>query len=144
LLLAGFAEAHGIVPGDRLEVVINGRVRKLWIVGLAMSPEHVLTMPPGAMTYDPKRFAVFWMNQSAVSAAFDMQGAFSDVVFSLQPGADRAGLVTRVERLLAPYGGGTAIVRDKQPSNYMITGELQQLEQMATTVPVIFLLVAAF
>ena len=50
LLLTAFADAHHIVPGDRVPVVINGTLRDLRVVGLAMSPEFVFTLPPGAMT----------------------------------------------------------------------------------------------
>lgn len=73
LLLTAFADAHHIVPGDRVPVVINGTLRDLRVVGLAMSPEFVFTLPPGAMTYDPKQIAVLWMVRDAASAAFRME-----------------------------------------------------------------------
>ncbi|MCA9595920.1 MAG: FtsX-like permease family protein [Myxococcales bacterium] len=144
LLLTAFADAHHIVPGDRVPVVINGTLRDLRVVGLAMSPEFVFTLPPGAMTYDPKQIAVLWMVRDAASAAFRMEGAFNDVVLRMQPGASERNVLEQVDRVLEPYGGVGAVPRSKQPSHFMLMGELSQLESMATVVPMIFLFVAAF
>jgi len=144
LVLEAFADAHGLMPGDSIPVVINGTLRDLTIAGVGMSPEFVLTMPPGAMTFDPKRVAVLWMNRDAVSAAYQLEGAFNDVVMRLQPDADEVAVLESVDGVLGPYGGLGAVGRAKQPSNYMLTGEIQQLESMATVVPFIFLFVAAF
>ncbi|TPV94420.1 MAG: FtsX-like permease family protein [Myxococcales bacterium FL481] len=144
IILEAFAEAHGLDPGDRLPAVINGTLRQLTIVGIGMSPEFVLTMPPGAMTFDPKRVVVLWMLRSVVESAFQMEGGFNDVVARLQPGADERGVLETLDAVLAPYGGTGSVGRAKQPSNYMLSGEIAQLESMATVVPAIFLFVAAF
>ena len=144
LLLEAFAEAHGIEPGDRVPAVINGTQRELRVVGLAMSPEFVFTIPPGGLTYDPKQIAVLWMVEEAAAAAFRMEGAFNDVLVRLQPGANEREVLDRVDRVLEPWGGIGAIPRAKQPSHFMLGGELAQLETMANVVPAIFLFVAAF
>ena len=144
LLLNAFAEAHGLGLGDSVPAVINGTLRELRIVGLAMSPEFVFTMPPGGMSYDPKSIAILWMAEHAVSAAFQMEGGFNNVILKLEPSASEAEVLTQLDRLLEPYGGIGAVPRSKQPSHFMLQGELVQLEGMATVVPVFFLFVAAF
>ncbi len=144
ILLEAFAKAHGVVPGDHVPAVINGTLRNLRVVGIGMSPEFVLTMPVGGMTFDPKQVAVLWMNRNVVEAAFQMEGGFNDVVARLQPGAHETTVLEAMDRLLEPYGGIGAVGRAKQPSNYMLSGEIQQLESMAAVVPFIFLFVAAF
>ncbi len=144
MLLKAFAEAHKLSLGDQVPAVINGTLRELRIVGLAMSPEFVFTMPPGGMTYDPKSIAVLWMSEHAVSAAFQMEGGFNDVVVSLEPDASEPEVLSQLDRLLAPYGALGAIPRARQASNFMLQGELTQLEGMATVVPALFLFVAAF
>lgn len=143
LLLDGFAEAHGFKPGDSLSVVINGTLRDLRIVGIAMSPEYVLAMTPGQFTYDPAKVAVIWMNRSVLEAAYQMKGAFNDVALTLQPGAQARKVIARLDQLLEPYGAIGAITRSKQPSNFMLNGELDQLRAMANFVPFLFLFVAA-
>ena len=82
----GFVTAHGLNPGDQVPAVINGRLRRLTIVGVALSPEYVYTIRPGELVPDDKRFGIFWMDRQALGAAFDMEGGFNDVVLTLAPG----------------------------------------------------------
>ncbi len=144
LLLEKFAKNHGLEPGDRLPVVINGTLRKLRIVGTAASPEFIYYMPASGLGMDESRFAAIWMDRKAIAPAFQMEGAFNDVVLRLQPGASQEGVLDSLDRVLEPYGTFGAVGRDKQSSEYVLHGEMQQLQSMATVVPLIFLGVAAF
>jgi putative ABC transport system permease protein len=47
-----FVEAHGLEPGDQVPAVINGRLRRLTIVGVALSPEYVYSIRPGELVPD--------------------------------------------------------------------------------------------
>jgi putative ABC transport system permease protein len=140
----GFVLANRLQPGDRVSAVINGRLRRLTIVGVALSPEYVYNIRPGEMVPDDRRYGVFWMNQQALSAAFDMEGGFNDVTLLLAPGARVDEVLAGVDRLLAPYGGRGAIPRALQISHWMLENELRQLQNIGLMIPVIFLLVAAF
>jgi putative ABC transport system permease protein len=144
VVLAQFAEAHQLAAGDRLPVVINGRLRALHLVGIALSPEYVLAMSGREMVADNRRFAVLWMLRSVVAPAFRMEGAFNDVVLRLQPGASIDGALAAVDRELARYGGLHAVPRAKQLSNYALTSELAMLRSLALMIPAVFLAVAAF
>ncbi|MEZ4702944.1 MAG: FtsX-like permease family protein [Rhodothermales bacterium] len=139
-----FAEAHGLRPGDRITAVINGRRKALRIVGIALSPEYLMQVQPGSLFPDPQRFGVLWMGHEALSAAYDMGGAFNDVAFTLAPGADEKRVLDRLDEILETYGGVGAVGRMEQPSHFYITEEFRQLRTMATMLPVIFLAVAAF
>ncbi len=139
-----FAEAHGLEPGDTVAAVINGRRRELQIVGLALSPEYVYNIRPGEILPDDERYGIFWMERRGLAAAFDMEGGFNDVVLTLMPGAVEEDVISRLDRLLAPYGGLGAIPRRLQPSHWYLANELVQLQNLGTLVPVIFLAVAAF
>ncbi|MGF1467755.1 MAG: ABC transporter permease [Sandaracinaceae bacterium] len=144
LLLDGFAKAWGIDPGDEVPVVLGGVRRDLRVVGTALSPEYVMALEPGGAIPRPDRYAVIWMARNAVAPSFQMEGAFNDVVLDLQPGASEAAVIATLDRILEPYGSLGAKGRDKQPSNYILDGEITGLEQQATVVPAIFLGVAAF
>jgi len=143
-VLESFAEAHGLRPGDRLPAVINGKLRKLRIVGLVLSPEFVYALRPGAMVDDPQRYAVLWMARGTISSAFQLESAFNDVSLRLQPDASEPSVLSALDRLLLPYGGDGAIPRRNQTSDHLLTGELGQLEALAGMVPLVFLAVAAF
>jgi putative ABC transport system permease protein len=145
LLLAAFADRYHLGPGDSLPAVINGTQRQLRIVGLATSPEFVYPLPPGAgLSSDDARFAVLWMDRTGIAPAFQMDGAFNDVVFRLQPDASERSVLADIDRVLDPYGGLPAVGRGRQPSNYVVIEEMEQLRAWATVVPAIFLSVSAF
>ncbi len=139
-----FADAHRLGPGDALGAIINGKRQAMILSGVAMSPEYIYQIAPGAMFPDFKRFGVLWMNRHALGIAKNMDGAFNDVSAILAPGVDPQGVVDRLDDLLAPYGGIGAYAREHQFSNHFLSEEIKQLKIMATLFPAIFLGVAAF
>lgn len=143
ILLQAFAEAHHLEPGDTVDAVINGTLRSFAIVGIGLSPEYVLSLAPGALSYDPASVPVIWINEQALAAAFRMEGAFNSVAMQLEPTASKAAVLARVDQILQPYGGFGAILREKQASNYLLSSELMQLDNLAGLVPYLFLFVAA-
>jgi putative ABC transport system permease protein len=144
LVIEGFALAHGLEPGDTVSAVINGRKRKLEIVGIALSPEFVYTIRPGELMPDDSRFGVFWMGRKALATAFDMEGGFNDVSLGLTPDAQVEEVISRLDRLLATYGGLGALPRRLQTSAWYLDNELKQLQGFGFFIPVVFLSVAAF
>jgi putative ABC transport system permease protein len=102
VVLEAFAEAHGLGPGQRIPVVIGGTMKSLRIVGIALSPEYVFAIRPGAMADDPKRFAALWMDRGALSAALNLNGAFNDVSLRLSPGTSETGVIAALDRVLEP------------------------------------------
>jgi putative ABC transport system permease protein len=139
-----FCETHGLEPGDSVSAVINGRYRRLTIVGVALSPEYVYAIRPGEIFPDARRFGVFWMGRTALAGAFNMEGAFNDVAVALAPDASEPAVVAEIDRLLAPYGGRGATPRSLQASAWTLENELAQLALFGFLVPVIFFGVAAF
>jgi len=140
----GFVTAHGLQPGDRVPAIINGRRQELHIVGVALSPEYVYSIPPGELVPDDRRYGIFWMDEQALAAAMDMVGGFNNMSAKLTPGLPPDDVVMRLDRLLEPYGGFGAIPRALQLSHWMLESELTQLQSFGFLLPLIFLLVAAF
>jgi len=139
-----FADLHRLSPGDPITAIINGKRQTLNIVGIALSPEYIYQLPPGATVPDFKRFAILWMARTPLENAYDMSGAFNDVVLRLAHGADPPAIISRLDRLLARYGGRGAYARKDQVSHHFLNEELRQLRTLATAFPVIFFSVAAF
>jgi putative ABC transport system permease protein len=144
VLLDSFAAIHGLNPGDRVPVVVNGKLRRLRIVGTAISPEYVYTIRPGQIVDDAARYAVLWMERTTLATLADLGGAFNEVTLRLEPGASEARVLARLDRLLAPFGGKGAIARKDQISNRVLAGELGQMGALASMIPIVFLGVAAF
>ncbi|HYQ01167.1 MAG TPA: ABC transporter permease [Polyangiaceae bacterium] len=144
VLLDAFAQAHGLAAQQRVPVVINGKKRSLRIVGIALSPEFIYSIRPGALVDDPKRHAVLWMDRAALASAFQLSGAFNDVSLRLAPEASEQSVRAALDRILAPYGGTGSIGRKDQLSNRIVTQELGQLNMLSTMVPAVFLGVTMF
>src|SRR5690606_23485319 len=121
-----FAEANGLRLGDAVSAVIHGRHQRLRIVGIGLSPEYVYEVGAGQIVPDSRRFGVLWMNRSALAPAYDMEGAFNDVVLRLAPGASEPGVIAAVDRLLEPYGGRGAYGRADQVAAQIVREELEQ------------------
>ena len=144
LAAEGFVDAHHLPVGSAIAAVINGRWRRLRIVGVALSPEYVYSIRPGDLFPDDKRFGVFWMRRRDLAAAFDLEGAFNDIAIRLSRGAVAADVIGRVDRQLAPYGGLGAYERKEQTSAWYLENEFNQLSNMGRITPFIFAAVSAF
>lgn len=144
LISEAFAVANQLKPGDELGAVINDRWRRLRIVGVALSPEYIYEVGRGSIFPDNRRFGVLWLGETALASAYDMKGAFNDLVIRLSAGADPATVIERLDRLLAPYGSLGAYGREDQLSHRFISDEIAQNRITSTFVPGIFLGVAAF
>ena len=138
-----FADAHSLRPGDFVTAILNGRLQKLRIVGVALSPEYVFQIRGGEMLPDDRRFGVFWMGETSLAAAFDMTGAFNNVLVALMRGASEDDVIKRVDDLLEPYGALGAFGRDEHVSDRYLSDEIRQLRGMGLIAPTIFLSVAA-
>jgi putative ABC transport system permease protein len=139
-----FVKAARIAIGDRVKAVLYGKQVELRLVGSVLSPEYVYAIGPGNIFPDNRRSAVLWMSREPLAAALNMTQAFNDLLVRLAPGAQAAEVERRLDLALGPYGGIGAFPRDLQISDRFVTDEISQLTTMATLMPPVFLLVAAF
>ena len=144
ILHIAFASAWNVRPGEALTVILNGRRETFRIVGIAQSPDFVLASRAGSPLPDDRGYAVVWAGDEAVSRAYDMEGAFNQLVLSLAPGASEQAVIHALDRALAPYGGRGAYGRHDQPSHRFLEDELSQQRTTAVVLPVLFFGIAAF
>ena len=137
-------EEHGLKQGDTVKAVLNGRKKELTVVGMAITPEYIYQLREGEVLPDDKRFGLFWMNETELAAAFDMEGAFNNITLTVTRSASIPDVLRRVDDLIEPYGGLMAYDRSEQTSHRYLDNEFTQLRSMGTVGPTIFLGVAAF
>ena len=137
-----FATARGLQPGARFSALMNGKRRTLVMTGVALAPDFIFAGLFGMP--DQRGFGVLWIDGEALSAAYDMDGAFNRVALRLAPGADERAVIDGVQRQLARYGGREAQGRTDQTSHAMLDNEIKEQHVMGSVLPVIFLGVAAF
>lgn len=139
-----FARARQMSIGDTLPAILNGHREELVIVGVVLSAEYVAVLRPGTHVPDNAHFGVIWLPQDALAAAYRAEGTFNEAVFWLAPGADPRAVMADIDRILEPHGGFGAYERSEQPAHRFVQGELEELEVMATVLPIIFFGVAIF
>ena len=144
IINAAFAHARGVRPGDVIDVILNGRRQAFHVAGAALSPEFVFATRSALPLPDDRNFVVLWAGTDAVASAFDMKGAFNDLVMTTAPGAATGRAIADIDRLLAPYGGAGAYDRHDQPSHRFLEDELVEQETMSIVMPAIFFGIAAF
>jgi putative ABC transport system permease protein len=138
-----FTKANRLDVGSEVQAVINGRWKKLRVVGIALSPEYIYEIRGGSLFPDNKRFGVLWMSRDVLGPAFNLDGAFNSVAVKLLRGASEPDVLLRVDRELERYGGLGAYGRADQLSNRFISDEISQNRISANIIPAIFLAVAA-
>lgn len=139
-----FAEAHRFKPGDSFGAVISGRWKTLVIVGTALSPEFIFQARPGAIIPDYKRHAILWMGRNALSAAYDMEGAFNDVALTISDDAILNDVIIQLDGIIDRYGGLGSYGRKDQISHRFLREDLRALQRSAEIFPPIFIAVTAF
>jgi putative ABC transport system permease protein len=139
-----FASAHQFRPGDSFYATINGRRKRLRIAGVALCPEFIYQLQPGALIPDLKGYGILWMARTPLESAYDMKGAFNSLTLTLTRDARIDDVIDRLDDLLRDYGGLGAAGRKDQLSHRYLSEEFRQLKLMATVFPLIFLGVAAF
>ena len=140
-----FAQANDLQVGDAVSAVINGRWKKLVIVGIALSPEYVYEVRSGAeFAPDNRRFGVLWMGYEALASSFNMKGAFNDVSLTFSSKASEEEVIARVDQILQRFGGTGAYGREEQVSHRFLSDEIAQNRATGTALPTIFLGVASF
>ncbi|HEX6902852.1 MAG TPA: FtsX-like permease family protein [Thermoanaerobaculia bacterium] len=145
LVSEAFARANRLEIGDTVGAVIHGRWQRLRIVGLALSPEYIYEIRgAGDVFPDNHRFGVIWMAYGDLAAAFDLEGAFNDLVLTLAPGASESAVLGRLDRELARYGGVGAYGREDHVSHRFVSDEIAETRVTSVVIPAIFLGVTAF
>lgn len=144
LVSEAFAASHRLEIGESVSAVINGRRQKLTIVGVVLSPEYVIQIHGSNLLPDDRRFGIFWMGYEQLATAFDLDGAFNNVVLTLSRGAFERSVIRAMDELTKRYGGRGASGREDHVSHRYISDEIRQLRSMGLIAPTIFFSVAAF
>ena len=139
-----FAEARGVQPGDFIHLIMNGQRKRLYVVGTAIAAEFTYLTPPGALYPDPQNYGVFWIKRRFAEEVFDFEGAVNSVVGLLTNEARvrPRPVLDELARRLDDHGVFTTTPLGDQASNLALRSEMSGLQMMATTMPILFLVVA--
>lgn len=88
LVSEAFVERNHLALGDTMVATLAGRHVRLRFVGVALSPEYVMPVPPSGLAPDGRRFAVIWMARDELQSLVGLRGAVNELAVRLSPGAD--------------------------------------------------------
>ena len=144
LVIEKFAAARGIKVGDTITPHISGRDYDLEVVGIVSSPEYVYLMENAQnLLPAPAKFGVVYTTESFINDAMGIN-YYNQVTFLLEEGSNVEEVKNLLEKKLDSYGLSRIYDQEDQLSNRMIHEEMKGLKQMAQSVPILFLGVAAF
>jgi putative ABC transport system permease protein len=141
---AAYAEARRVRIGETIDVVINSRLQPMRVVGIGLSPEFVFATRSAVPFPDDRNFVVMWAAEDAVANAFDMSGAFNELLVGLAPGAMASHVVDTLDDLLAVYGGTGTYDRADHPSHRFLADELAEQQTLSIFMPAFFFGIATF
>lgn len=143
LLIEQFAQARGIEPGDEIVIQGGGIRYTLKVAGIVANPEFIYLME-SAQSFVPNNdtFGVCYVSEWLGGQISGLPGSFDEILIRYESGADEQAIIDAAEEMLSLYGVKQSIKQQDVLSNAVIEQELTQLETMAKSIPIVFLLVA--
>ncbi len=146
ILNDAFAREHDLLPGDRLELILNRKREQFIIVGTAISPEYVyMVRGEGDLVPDPKHFCVLYVPERYAREVLDYKDAFNQLAGRFAPNSaqDPELMLDRIEAMLDPFGVLATTPRERHASHRFLSDEIRGLGISAVVMPTLFLFVAA-
>lgn len=140
-----FYEANDLEMHQELEIIADGRLKKLNVTGAGMSPEFTYPLRDLKELYpNPEQFGIAFVPLDDIVSLFpESRGTVNNLVFTLEPGVDFETVKNNMEPELEQYGLRSIYQRDEQVSHLILTEEITQLDNMSRVLPMLFLLVAS-
>lgn len=124
------------IPGVAMA---EGRVTGSALIDLPGKDLPYQAMTVSIPDFDEPRLNDFYLTQGR-----RVEGAFNEVLLSLDLNANLSAILDLVDQTLEPWGGLGAYGRKDQNSNRFISEEIDGLKATSRTVPPVFLAVSAF
>lgn len=137
-----FFEVKNLKLGNKLSVIIDGKKKDLTIAGIGQSPEFVYALRnPQDIVPTPETFGIAHVPLDVMKQLFP-ENKINNIIFTLNPGCSYDDLEHDIEAKLKSYGIKSMISREDQVSHLILSQEIEQVGNMAKTMPLLFLAIA--
>lgn len=138
-----FAAANNLNAGDDIEIILNGKLSKLRVVGIGRSSENIFTTRISSDIFpDPELFGVGYTNLD-IMGELSGEGIYNNIVFKLKQGYEYEDVKDQISSMLKSYGIISQLEAKNQQSNAFMDQELDSITAISRTMPMMFLLIAA-
>lgn len=143
LVVDQFAKARGIKPKDKITIQVGGLQYTLDVVGTVANPENVYMMENvQSLLPDSKNFGALYVTETFAQWTANLPGSYNELLVEMVAGTDEDILVDNIEERMEEYGLKQTIDRESHMSNSVLIAEFSNLDVMADSLPLLFLVVA--
>jgi putative ABC transport system permease protein len=129
--------------GGTIPVIIAGNQVDLIVTGSALSPEFVYALlSPMDIYPDPTIFGVAFIPLDVLQGLFG-EDLLNNIIFTIAEGYIYEDVEGRLKPRLQSFGLESIYARKDQISEAMLEQEIVGVQSMVTTIPILFLIVAA-
>ena len=144
IIVEQFAEARNIQLGDEITLQINGRHYKFNVSAIASSAEYVYIMEnEQTLLPDPENFGIVFVEEDYLRKIYGSKGNYNEILINVKDESNLEETADYLEDNLDKYGVKRVTKRENQLSNNMISQEIDGLEMMSKSIPIVFLIFAA-
>lgn len=137
-----FAHENGYAIGDRLEGIVDQRIREFTVVGFGVSPEYLYPVPDRyAVMVSPGTFGVVFIEDERARDWFGMGRRVNQIHCAVEPGREKE-VLEKLRGITRRHGLDFAYVQDDQPSKHLLDVDQEYFATLSIFFPVLFLLAA--
>ena len=138
-------ETRGLETGDPIRIFARGRAFNFEVAGSFMSPEYayVARGDGGEMLPAHNVFGIGYITEEAMNNLTGRAGIANEVLFILREGYELEDVQSAIADALRPYGLISLLDRNAQLSYAMLYMQATGIEAVATSMPMVFILMAA-
>lgn len=138
-----FARENKLNLGEEIDIVLNGELSTLRIVGIGRSSENIFTTRKSSDIFpDPKMFGVGYTSMDTMGN-LSGGGSYNNIVLKLKDGYEYDAVKDEISSIIKPYGIISQLEAKDQQSNAYMAQELDSIKAISTSMPMMFLLIAA-
>lgn len=145
VVLKQFFDAREMKLEDTITPYIGGSEYNLNVIGAVGSPEYIYLMEnEQTLLPAPEKFGVIYVSEEFAQSTLGYQGSYNEVMIKIKDShiSKIDTIVDEIEDELDEYGVRRTIKRENQLSHSLMMQEVEQLDQMATSITLMFLIVA--
>lgn len=144
MVIEQFANARNMNINDTIKPYIEGKTFDLKISGISASPEYVYLMEnEQSLLPMPDKFGIIFVSQEFARQNFGFKDSYNEILVTVKDKEKIDKIKNQIEKELDQYGIKRIYTRKEQLSNRMVMEEINGVKKTSSTVPVIFLGVAA-
>lgn len=136
-------EANKFNIDDKLNIIINEEIEVFTIAETVQSPEHILTVTASG-TLDSEVYDIACVSKAKLEKLLNKKNVINELSFTLKSGYKFSDIKYELEEKLKPYGLISLVERKDQLSNNFLQTNIMTFSNIATSLPIIFLIVSIF